>query len=87
MERLTKRVGNHYCYGEACKDCVRQENSCNVCGIRTMINRLGELEDKIESGRLVELPREARYKANYTVTVYIAQDGEIWVTNPQRNAR
>lgn len=58
MERLTKRLSN----GEVMHNCgkcpnVNEKNFCSEKNCATVIlNRLAELEDKLESGRLVELP-------------------------------
>lgn len=57
-ERLTKRVSNneviHNC-GKCPK--VNVANYCSEANCATVIlNRLADLEDKIESGKLVELP-------------------------------
>lgn len=49
-----------------------------------ILNRLAELEDKIESGKLIELPCKAIYGRDLCVTIYISEDGSICITNPYR---
>lgn len=72
-ERITKRngvcVGINQCENRTCYFCTKQ-GKCKT--IYEALDRLAELEDKIEDGRLVELPRKIRD------TVYIVEDGEVF---------
>lgn len=59
MKRLTKKSRNGYysynCTEHEQEDCVLYEN-CGECYGSTVLNRLGKIEDKIESGLMWELP-------------------------------
>lgn len=76
-------------YAKCCRNCehafLETCKACDTLGNNTYQNfELRKEFALIQSGDVVQLPCTARYLTNYTVEVYAAQDGEIWVTNPQR---
>lgn len=71
MERLTIKYDGAFApkecctidrYGGAddcddcCEACDKQEFNCEGCPIQKCFDRLGEIEDKLENGTLIELP-------------------------------
>ena len=55
-ERLTRKAENGTPYFDGCLSCDL-ESDCGLCPyFESGINRLAELEDKIEQGTLIELP-------------------------------
>lgn len=55
-KRLTERAGNGKPYFDGCLHCDL-ESDCGLCPYwEGGLNRLAELEDKIEKGTLIELP-------------------------------
>lgn len=76
-------------YEKCCRNCehafLETCKSCDTFGNNTYQNfELRKELALIQSGDIIQLPCTARYLSNYTVEVYVAQDGEIWVTNPKR---
>ena len=41
---------------ENCDDICKESENCNNCCIQKCFDKLGELEDKLENGTLIELP-------------------------------
>lgn len=63
MDRLTVNFGKRYdltSVGDPALNCATLcycvDHNCNVCDIQKALNRLGELEDKLENGTLLDVP-------------------------------
>lgn len=83
MERLTKRTSD----GKAIR---AKSSTSNYVGTiyeeervlnQEIIDRLCELEDKIERNELLELPCTIDITSQYEACVYISQDNKVCVSN------
>lgn len=61
-----------------CNEHPDAADACRDCPIQKCFNRLGELEDKLENGTILELPCKVGDK---TIKV---EDGEIVITSPSK---
>lgn len=86
MERLTKRLSN----GEVMHNCgkcqkVNEKTFCSEKNCATVIlNRLAELEDKLESGQLVELPCKVGDIVYYVDEYIAAEFDEVEVNTVEK---
>lgn len=65
---------------DGCEEvCDNIYDDCEGCPIQKCFNRLGELEDKLENGTLIELP----YKVGNSIIKF--ENGEVVITSNNRN--
>lgn len=79
-ERLTERRGSVII--DNCKNCDNVSNPMGCtehCCYEVMKNRLAELEDKIEQGKLIELPFINKVYEKYIVTFMNKSNGEKFI--------
>ena len=89
-ERFTKRAENGKPYFDGCLSCDL-ESDCGLCSyFESGINRLAELEDKMEQGTLIELPckvgdtvylvhRDKPIIECWTVTQFSVEEAGLWL--------
>lgn len=68
-----------------CDNCINTcddyDFDCGKCPIQKCFDRLGELEDKLENGTLIELP----YKIGNSTIKF--ENGEVVITSNSRRSR
>lgn len=62
-----------------CDDICNEHENCDNCYIQKCFNKLGELEEKLENGTMIELP----YKVGNTTIKF--ENGEVVITSNSRN--
>lgn len=66
-------------FNDCCSICDEQNFYCDECPIQKCFDRLGELEDKLENGTLIELP----YKVGNETIKF--ENGEVVITSNSKN--